>query len=59
MRASAPRGQSADVSKKEVRVAGIGIFSLAFHRLREVIADVDRLASNEGAHADNNALEII
>jgi hypothetical protein len=41
------------------RVAETGIFSLAIHRLSEVSANVDRLASKWGVHAVNNALEII
>lgn len=44
---------------KEVGVAGIGIFSLAFHHLSDVAAEVDRWASKDDTYADNNALEII
>lgn len=58
MRASAP-GQAAGVVKRKWRIAGIGIFYLAFHRMSEVASEVDRLASNEGAYADNNGLKII
>ncbi len=53
------RGQSAGVSERDVRGAGILKISIAFHPLREVAVEDDRLVSKEGSHADKNAVEVI
>jgi hypothetical protein len=48
MRASAPGARQQALDNRQWRVAGMWVFSIAFHRLNEVAADPDRSVGNEG-----------
>lgn len=54
-----PWARQQALDNRQGRVAGMWVFSIAFHRLNEVPANPDRSVGNEGAYAYKNALEVI